>query len=41
MASIETEIVENLGTDHPKLEAFQKAVEIALLKRLQVRATRA
>ena len=31
----ETEIVEDLGVDHPKLEAFQKAVEAILKKRLQ------
>ena len=31
----ETQLEENLGADHPKLQAFQKAVEAALRKRLQ------
>ncbi len=31
----ETQVEENLGADHPKLVAFQKAVEVALKKRLQ------
>ena len=36
MATTETiEVEKNLGADHPKLLAFQKAVEIALTKRLQ------
>ena len=36
MATTETlEVERNLGADHPKLLAFQKAVEIALKKRLQ------
>ena len=31
----ETQLEENLGADHPKLQAFQKAVEAALKKRLK------
>ena len=35
MATTEIELEENLGADHPKLQAFQKAVAAALRKRLQ------
>ena len=35
MATTEVELEENLGADHPKLQAFQKAVAAALRKRLQ------
>ena len=35
MATTETEIEEDLGANHPKLLAFQKAVEAVLKKRLQ------
>lgn len=34
MATTETQIEEHLGVNHPKLEAFQKAVEAVLKKRL-------
>ena len=32
---ISNQLEENLGADHPKLQAFQKAVEAALKKRLK------
>ena len=35
MATTEIQLEENLGADHPKLQAFQKAVAAALRKRLQ------
>ena len=35
MATTEVQLEENLGADHPKLQAFQKAVAAALRKRLQ------